>query len=96
VLARHLSPKVTFPCPAINPWPDLTIVELIAAYRDFASSYYVKNGKTTSEQESLRQALRPLRKLYDLKRAIEFGPLALEAVRNEMIGGQIREWDMAG
>jgi integrase len=85
VLAEHFTAGARSPGLAITSRPDLTIVELIAAYWDFASSYYVKNGKPTSEQESFRQALRPLKKLYSFTRVTDFGPLALEAVRNEMI-----------
>src|SRR5262245_32498561 len=41
--------------------PSITIVELMAAYVRFAKSYYVKNGNPTSEQASIKQAIRPLK-----------------------------------
>jgi integrase len=68
---------------------DLTVVELIAAYWEFTKTYYVKNGKATSEQKSIRLALRPLKSLYGTTPVGEFGPLALEIVREKMIEGGI-------
>lgn len=68
---------------------DLTIVELMAAYFESAKTYYVKNGKPTSEQTSIRLALRPLKAMYGGTPVIEFGPLALEAVRQRMIDSRI-------
>ena len=67
----------------------LTVVELIAAYWEHAQSYYVKNGEPTSEQNRLRLALRPLKALYGTSPVTEFGPLALEAVRERMIDAGI-------
>jgi hypothetical protein len=63
----------------------LTIEELIHAYWQFVKTYYVKNGCPTSEQDTIRQALRFVRKLYHSTPAHEFGPLALKAVRQAMI-----------
>ena len=42
----------------------LTVSELILAYWNFVQSYYVKNGEPTSEQDTIRQALRFVRELY--------------------------------
>jgi integrase len=64
---------------------DLTVNELLLAYWDHARSYYVKEGAPTSEPGTIRQALRPVRELYGGTRAVEFGPLALKAVRQRMI-----------
>lgn len=64
---------------------NLTIIELIAVYWEHAQQYYRKDGKPTSEITSLRLALRPLKKLYGTLRVSEFGPLALDSVRNAMI-----------
>ena len=47
--------------------------------------YYVKDGRPTSEQDNIRQALRFLRRLYGHTPARDFGPLALKAVRQSMI-----------
>ncbi len=65
--------------------PDLAITELIAAYWRHAQSYYVKDGRPTSEQGWIKHAMRPLRRLYGSTLASAFGPLALKAVRQAMI-----------
>jgi integrase len=61
----------------------------MAHYMRFAESYYVKAGKTTSEMEAIRQALRPVKHLYGHTPAKEFGPLAMKAVRQEMVKHRI-------
>jgi integrase len=65
--------------------PDLTVNELILAYWRWAEAYYVKEGKPTSEQATIRHALRFVRRLYGHTPAKEFGPPALKAVRQEMV-----------
>ncbi|MBU0641476.1 MAG: hypothetical protein KKB50_21660 [Planctomycetes bacterium] len=64
---------------------DLTVTELIAAYWRHAREYYLKGGRPTSEQGSIKLAMRPLRKLYGATPAARFGPLALNAVRQKMV-----------
>jgi len=65
---------------------DLTINELVLAYWSrHVTTYYVKKGKPTSEQDNIRQALRFVRRLYGSTPTIQFGPLALKAVREAMI-----------
>ncbi|MAE67540.1 MAG: recombinase XerD [Phycisphaeraceae bacterium] len=64
---------------------DLTINELLVAYWGFATSYYVKNGKPTGEQQALKYAMRPLAELYGRTRITDFSPVALKAVRETMI-----------
>ena len=54
-------------------------------YLEHVDSYYRKDGKPTSEADSIRIALRPLIKLYGSMRAREFSPLKLKAVREAMI-----------
>jgi integrase len=64
---------------------DITINELLLAYLKHADTYYVKNGKPTSEPTCIRLALRPLRQHYGDTVAREFGPLRLKTVRQAMI-----------
>ena len=71
------------------PPADLTVNELLVRYWDFAVSFYVKDGRATSEPGTIRQALRPVRELYGDVPARDFGPLALKAVRGAMIE---RDW----
>ena len=60
---------------------DLTVNELILAYVRFADGYYVKDGQPTVEPSSIRL----VRRLYGSTPVASFGPLALKAVRQEMI-----------
>ncbi len=63
----------------------LSVVELISAYLHFVASYYRKDGKPTSEVESITIALRPVKALYGRKSCSEFGPTALKVVRQQMV-----------
>ena len=63
----------------------LTIAELIVAYWRHVTSYYVKNGSPTAEQDCMKSALRTVRRLYGNTPAIKFGPIALGTVRQAMI-----------
>jgi hypothetical protein len=62
---------------------DLTIDEVIVAFWRHATVYYVKNGEPTSEQETVRAALKVLRRLYGPTYAKDFGPLALNELPAE-------------
>ncbi len=64
---------------------DLTIDQVIAAFWRHAKVYYVKNGKPTSEQATVKVALKVLRQLYGPTLARDFGPLKLKIVREAMI-----------
>ncbi len=64
---------------------DLTVAELLLRYWKFAKGYYRKNGEQTSEVAVIKSSLRPIRELYGNSPAREFGPLALEAVRQRLI-----------
>jgi integrase len=72
-----------------QPESALTLNELMVRYLRFAESYYVKEGKATSELEAIRQALRPVKHLYGHTLAKDFGPLALKVVRQEMVRHRI-------
>jgi hypothetical protein len=67
----------------------LAVNELMVRYMRFVEGYYVKDGRPTSEQDSIRQALRPVKNLYGHTLAKDFGPLALKAVRREMVKHRI-------
>lgn len=74
------------PVPADAP---LTVTELIARYWRFAKSYYVKDGKPTSEIPSIKLALGFVRRLYGRTAACEFSPKKLKAVREAVITHEI-------
>ena len=68
---------------------DLTITEIMVVYLKFADGYYRKGDSPSPEVDNIRHALRPLRRLYGHTPAKEFGPLALKAVREEMIANEL-------
>lgn len=71
--------------PQNNPHANLSIAELAVAFLDHACEYYANDGITTSEYNCISNALRPLIELYSRSLIDEFGPLALKAVRQQMI-----------
>jgi integrase len=64
---------------------DLAVVELIVRYQRFAKAYYVKDGKPTGTTTNIAVALRMLKESYGRTNVVEFGPLALKAIRQKMI-----------
>src|SRR3984957_5191606 len=65
---------------------DVSIAELIQAFKKHAEEYYRRpDGTPTDEVSSFRQSLRPLRTLFGSSLARDFGPLSLGVVRNEKI-----------
>jgi integrase len=65
---------------------DITVNELLLAYwQRHVVSYYVKNGKPTTQQHRFKQALKPVRELYGHTLVKDFGPLALKAVRQKLV-----------
>lgn len=62
-----------------------SIMELAAGYWDFAKANYVKDGKPTGQLAGIKIALRFLKKQYGHTLAANFGPLALKAIRDQMI-----------
>lgn len=65
----------------------LTVVELMAKYWGHVVAYYRgPDGTPTGEQEAIRHALKPLKKLFGGTPAGEFGPKRLKLVRDEMRG----------
>src|SRR5258708_7456757 len=70
---------------SVKPAEGLTVNELILAYARFVDGYYVKDGRPTIEPSNIRLVLRIVRRLYGSTPATSFGPLALKAVREEMV-----------
>lgn len=64
---------------------DLTVNEIALRYLEFARAYYRKNGKETDTVSGIKTALRFLCRSYGRTAARDFGPLALAAVREQMI-----------
>jgi integrase len=65
---------------------DITINELILAYLPHAERHYRHPDSTfTNELNDVKLSTRPLKALYGFTLAKDFGPLALKAVRDQMI-----------
>ena len=65
---------------------DLSINELVLRFLEWARTYYRHpDGRPTRELEDYHLSFRQLVRLYGLTRARDFGPLALKAVRNQMM-----------
>jgi integrase len=58
---------------------------ILAYWRHAEQHYRHADGTPTREQHNIRDALRPVRKLYGHTPAWQFGPLALRTVQEEMI-----------
>jgi hypothetical protein len=75
--------------PGCDRQQEITLVEIVVAYTKYARGYYRKNGETTREYEKVVEVGRYIKRLYGRARAIEFGPLALKAVRQSMIDADL-------
>ena len=75
------------PVPAREPESsnDITVAVVCVQYLRWAESYYVKDGKETSELHNVKRAIKTLREAYAGLPAREFSPLKLKAVRQRFI-----------
>lgn len=64
---------------------DFLVVQLLAAYWEWAQTYYVKGGKLSGHLPMVRAAMRVLRSSYGTEPATEVGPLALMAIQNQLV-----------
>jgi hypothetical protein len=69
--------------------PDLLVCQLVRQYHEFAKGYFVRDSEPGKECVEIKLALRPLLKLYGTEKARNFGPLALKAVRQEMVDSDL-------
>ena len=66
--------------------PGRTVADIILAFAEHAATHYRRpDGSTSDEIENLKAAIRPVRKLYGSTPVRDFGPLALRAVRDDMV-----------
>lgn len=86
LIAEWVAHGRTLPSPGQDQ-PSISVNELLLAYLRFAETYYRDRDGQPSEKElgHLRAALRPLRELYGLSRAADFGPLKLKVVRERFV-----------
>jgi integrase len=71
--------------PGGGPIDALSVNELALKFWAHAKSYYVKNGKASSELRHFGYALKPLRLLYGLTPVEQFTPIALKALRQHFV-----------
>jgi hypothetical protein len=64
----------------------VTVNELLTAFKAHAERYYAKDGRPTSEVKEFGYAGRVVRELYGPTPAARFDVVALEAVRDRMVG----------
>ena len=62
-----------------------SVAELLLAFKRHADTYYVKNGKPTAEVDCFSSAMRPVRELFAMLPARDFGPLHLKAVQQRYV-----------
>jgi integrase len=78
----HASLPPSLPTPVGQP---LSLNELAERYLAHCETYYVKNGRPTSELACITAALKPAIEGHGLNDAGAFGPVQLRAVRERMI-----------
>ena len=66
-------------------YESITVAQLSAFYLRYAQSYYIKNGKQTDEVPGIKAAIKYLNVSYSTTMVADFGPLSLEAVRDQII-----------
>jgi hypothetical protein len=66
---------------------DLTIVEMLVAFRRFAVKHYRKDGRPTRSLGNIDDAVKPLKLLYGRELVRDFGPLKLQAIQGLMVKG---------
>ena len=69
---------------------DLTVAELAAAFMRHARIYYRRpDGTASNELDNFKLSIRRLTSIYSRTRAVDFGPLALKAIRQQMIDDRL-------
>ena len=68
---------------------EVTVGDVMVAYLKYAKSYYRKDGEVTREYGLIVDACRAIRPIFGEIAAVEFGPLALEVVRQSLIDSDI-------
>lgn len=68
---------------------DITCVELIARYWEWAERYYQRDGKSTRVTPGIKCSLRYLNQFYGDSLAAEFGPLKLQSLRERMVANDL-------
>lgn len=87
--ARIIAELAVHPTPTEPGTPgrrDVSVNELLLGFWGYAEAHYRRpDGTSTNELPQFRQTFRLVRELYGHTPAREFGPLALKAVRQQMV-----------
>lgn len=67
-----------------RPGEAVLVVQLLAAFWQFAEGYYVKDGRPSGHLHVIRAAIKVLRELYGDKPVDEFGPRALLTIQDQL------------
>lgn len=78
------TPNLT--CVCLRRPEDEVVATMTAALMRHAADYYVKDGKPTDEVHCFKSATKSLVTLFGMVPAKDFGPLQLQAVRNQYVG----------
>ena len=65
--------------------PGPSVAELLLAFKRHADGYYVVDGKPTAEVDCFNSAMRPVRELFAMLPARDFGPLHMKAVQQKYV-----------
>jgi len=86
---RHVAELSSSPTTAnsLSPSSSLAVVELCAAYLDFADGYCRNDGQPTRSIEEARAAIRILTRLYGKLPVADFGPPRLLAIQASLANG---------
>jgi integrase len=88
LIAEWMSSGRTFVKPAER--EGISVNEVLLAYRRFAEGYYVNpDGTNTPELEKVNLSIRPVMDLYGETPAQRFGPKALKALRDKLVGEKL-------
>ena len=66
---------------------EITIEELVVKFLEWATGYYLKNGKPTDSVGRANLSLQPVVRYYGKNIVSEFGTVSLKFVRDKMIEG---------
>ena len=64
---------------------DVTVVELLAAFRRHAIKHYRKDGRPTGELANIDYAIKTLKTFYGRELVGHFGPLKLQAIQAALV-----------
>ena len=68
-----------------QPTPEISVVEICAAYWIHCQSYYVKDDQPTEEQAGIKAAMKRIKEEYAFLPASQLGPLKIQALQQRFV-----------